>query len=49
MRLVGGGKIGLLDSELRRSRDSKSILIRVRTSEETWTTGRTYVLPLSRW
>jgi serine/threonine protein kinase len=47
-RLIGGGKIGLVDTEVRWSRDSKSIFIRVPSSEEDWEPGRTYVLPLSR-
>ena len=48
IRLIGGGKIGLVDTEVRWSRDSKSIFIRVPSSEEEGTPGRTYALPLSR-
>ncbi len=48
IRIIGGGTVGFADTEVRWSRDSKSIFIRLPSSEESWTPGRTYALPLSR-
>lgn len=48
IRIIGGGKIGFADTEMRWSRDAKSVFIRLPSSEESWTPGRTYALPLSR-
>jgi len=48
IQTIGGGNIGSGNTDVRWSRDRKSLFIRVPSSEEDWTTGRTYSFSLSR-
>jgi eukaryotic-like serine/threonine-protein kinase len=47
IRVIGSGGISFNDTEVRWSGDAKSIYFRVAVNEESWTGGRTYVLPLT--